>query len=219
MTEKRIHDAFAEIKADDALKQKTLQAVCQKSAPQKHFPLRLVVSAVIVLAALFGSILSYTIPVYAISVDDAASVELKVNMYQRVVSVQTYGSSCNTSAIANMSYEDAVNAILADKSDLTNVVITVAGGSSAGCQKMVETLKTCKGQCMGNAVYEIADEDVISEAGRYNMSMGKYKAYLLLKEKDSSITIEQVQNMTMQEIHQMTGQCSEGMGQMKGKKN
>lgn len=213
MTDNSIKEAFNEIKADDALKQKTIDTVLAKTN-QRPFPMKMVLTAALILITVIGGIFSYTTPVYAISLDDTSSIELHVNMYQRVVSVTSY-SSTGTVSVTNMDYQDAVEKILNDASwSSQNVTITIAGNNQAGCQKMAENLQNCSSQCMGSASYITADADTIAQAKACGMSLGKYKAYLLLKEADPTITLEQAQNMTMQEIHQMISKCA-GMGQMK----
>ena len=221
MTEDKIRKAFDEIKADDALKQKTVNAVMARTPAKKRMPMKMILTAAALIIAAFAGIFSYTTPVYAISLDDTASIELHINMYQRVVSVSTYdGTSTASYSVANMSYTDAVQEILSSSEwNNANVVITIAGGNQAGCEKMMSTLQSGSMQCMANAAYATADTSLLQEAQNNGMSLGKYKAYLMLKELDSSVTVDQVQQMTMQEIHQYIRSCKgmngKGMSRMK----
>lgn len=213
MTENKIKEAFQEIKADDTLKQHTLDTILSKQTKKKPFPTKLVLTTVLLLLTAVGGIFSYTVPVYAISLDEEASVELHVNMYQKVVSVSTYDTTLTTS-VNNMGYTEAVTTLLdSDLFSNNNVVITVAGNNEEGCQKMIQNLQHCSNTCMANASYNTADSEMIAQAKECDMSLGKYKMYLILKEMDPTITLEEAQNMTMQEMHQRMGK---GMGKMMG---
>jgi hypothetical protein len=212
MNDRQIKEAFEEVKVDDAFKQKTINTILKKTSVKKPFPMRMVLTAAVLLFTMIGGIFSYTIPVYAISLDDTTSVELQVNLYNKVVSVSTYDSSSVPASVTNMDYTEAVTAILESESFSNNTVITVAGNNQAGCQKMIENLQNCKGSmCMSNASYNTADSTMIAQAKEYGMSLGKYKMYLMLKEMDPTFTIEQAQTMTMQEIHQ---RMNKGMGKV-----
>ena len=76
MTEDQIRKAFDEIKADDALKQKTVNAVIERTPAKKRMPRKMILTAAALIIAALAGIFSYTTPVYAISLDDTASVEL-----------------------------------------------------------------------------------------------------------------------------------------------
>lgn len=91
-------------------------------------------TALLLLTAV-GRIFSYTVPVHAISLDEDASAELHVNMYQKVVSVSTYDTAMTTS-VNNMGYTEAVTIILdSDLFSNNNVVITVAGKTRKAVRK------------------------------------------------------------------------------------
>ena len=48
-----------------------------------------------------------------------------------------------------------------------------------------------------------SSSDTVSEAHGHGMSVGKYQTYLLLRELDPGITVEDIQGMTMREIYQL----------------
>ena len=216
MTENQIKEAFHEIKADDTLKQQTLKAIFSKKKKKRPSLTKLVLTTALLLIAGVGGIFSYTVPVYAISLDEDASIELYVNMYQKVVSVTTYDTTLTTS-VNNLGYTEAVTSILySNQFSYKNVVITVAGNDREGCQKMIQNLQHCNQNCMANASYNTADNEMIAQAKECDMSLGKYNIYLMLKETDPTITLEEAQNMTMQEMHQKMGK---GMGKMMTQSN
>lgn len=216
MTENQIKEAFHEIKADDTLKQQTLKAIFSKQTKKRPFLTKLVLTTALLLIAGVGGIFSYTVPVYAISLDEDASIELYVNMYQKVVSVTTYDTTLTTS-VNNLGYTEAVTSILdSNQFSYKNVVITVAGNDQEGCQKMIQNLQHCNQNCMANASYNTVANEMIAQAKECDMSLGKYNIYLMLKETDPTITLEEAQNMTMQEMHQRMGK---GMGKMMTQSN
>ena len=216
MMKNQIKEAFNEIKADDTLKQQTLNTILSKQTKKRPFPTKLVLTTALLLITAVGGIFSYTVPVYAISLDEDASVELHVNMYQKVVFVSTYDTTLTTS-VNNMGYTEAVTSILdSDLFSNNNVVITVAGNDQEGCQKMIQNLQHGNNNCMANASYNTAGNEMIAQAKECDMSLGKYKIYLMLKEMDPTITLEEAQNMTMQEMHQKMGK---GMGKMMTQSN
>jgi len=216
MTENQIKEAFHEIKADDTLKQQTLKAIFSKQTKKRPSLTKLVLTTALLLIAGVGGIFSYTVPVYAISLDEDASIELYVNMYQKVVSVTTYDTTLTTS-VNNLGYTEAVTSILdSNQFSYKNVVITVAGNDQEGCQKMIQNLQHCNQNCMANASYNTVANEMIAQAKECDMSLGKYNIYLMLKETDPTITLEETQNMTMQEMHQKMGK---GMGKMMTQSN
>lgn len=216
MTENQIKEAFHEIKADDTLKQQTLKAIFSKQTKKRPSLTKLVLTTALLLIAGVGGIFSYTVPVYAISLDEDASIELYVNIYQKVVSVTTYDTTLTTS-VNNLGYTEAVTSILdSNQFSYKNVVITVAGNDQEGCQKMIQNLQHCNQNCMANASYNTATNEMIAQAKECDMSLGKYNIYLMLKETDPTITLEETQNMTMQEMHQKMGK---GMGKMMTQSN
>lgn len=209
MNKERIREAFEDIKADDALKQKTLKAVMQDNTAAKKRMYRMILSAAVILIAVTAGIFSYTMPVYAISLDDTSSIELQVNIYDKVVGFSAYDAAdASLSTVENQNYTDAVQQIMTAKRwQNASVVITVAGGSQQKCENMISSLQNCSMQCMQKATYVTADSGLLQASRQAGMSLGKYKAYLLLKETDPSVTIEEVQQMTMHEIHQKLRMC------------
>lgn len=105
-----------------------------------------------------------------------------------------------------MGYVKAVKALL-DSYLFSNssVVITVSEDNQKNCQKIIQNLQHCNNTRMANTSYNTADSEMIVQARECDMSFGKYKMYLMLKEIDPTITLEEAKNMTMQEMHQRMG--------------
>lgn len=96
----KIKSAFEEIKADDALKEKTLNAVMEKTNKRVRFPLKHIIAAVSAAAILAASGMTawaYCFqPVDYVSVDGSVNVELGINRLDRVISVESYNEPVST---------------------------------------------------------------------------------------------------------------------------
>lgn len=211
----RIHDAFDAVHADRQLKESTKEylfehvyAKKKRSAPR---PLRYAAAVCCVLLVLaFGSAGVYNIPVATISVDVNPSVEMKVNMMDRVVDIICFNSEAEkiTSdlSLKNMKYEEAVTTLLDSEKDAgylgsdAAVDISVSGSSESRCSKISETINNCTSEGYGSVHCSHATEEEAKGAEEAGLSIGKYRAYLELKELDPEITVGDIRNMSMREI-------------------
>lgn len=228
--EQRLKDAFDEVHADDMLVEKTkAQVIAQMQRqpvaeaackPKRRLVRRLVpLAACLLLACVFafGGHQVYFTPAAAISVDVNPSIELGVNQFDRVISVDAYNSDgeqlASTLDVKNMGYEQAVEKILEDPviermmargEDLT---FSVASDDGARSSSMLSVLESCTSGYKNTSCHEVSSEevDVAHECG---LSFGKYCAFLEAQNYDSSLTVDDAQNMTMNELHD----CIEGHG-------
>lgn len=96
----KIKSAFEEIKADDAIKERTFNAVMEKANKKVRFPLKHVIAAVsaaVILTASGMTAWAYCFqPVDYVSVDSSVNVELGINRLDRVVSVECYDEPVST---------------------------------------------------------------------------------------------------------------------------
>ena len=213
----RIQTAFDQVQASDALKAQTKQAIYRKTngyGQEKARVSRLAAGFLVLLLAISGYF-SYTIPVAAISMDINPSIELEVNLYDRVITAQGYNDA-GTAVVEelnlnNMAYLDAINAILANEQMLAylnrdNLLeITVVSGS----EKKNATME----QCISSET-EIASEHIhcsdnreeIDQAHAAGLSCGKYRVFLQLQELYPELTPEDVQDLSMKELQKMLGQ-------------
>lgn len=90
----KIKSAFEEIKADNVLKQKTLNAVTEKTNKKVHYSVKHILAAAcaaVILAASGTTAWAYCFkPVDYVSVDGSVTVELGVSRLDRVVSIESY---------------------------------------------------------------------------------------------------------------------------------
>lgn len=208
--DKQIKEAFDRIHAPDALKQETLEAVMARRSQRKsHTRLLRMAMACLAVVMLAGGYLSYALPVAAVSIDINPSVELQVNLYNRVVGVQGYNPDGEALAeavsVTNWNYADAVEEILSRLEALVEaggvVEITVASGSQSRAEEMEGCISQTTG-VSGSQIY-CMDSHHQEEAHEAGLSLGKYRVYLELLEQYPELTVEQVQDMTMEELHHL----------------
>lgn len=210
----RIKDAFAQVRAEKALKEKTKAFLREKTggyAQRKKAVTygRLVPALACLVIVLLGGYWLYFIPTAAISIDVNPSIELSVNRFDKVVSVHAYNDDgqalADTLQVKYMDYTAAVEQVL--QSDVISellandavVSIGVIGGNDDQTRRVLTGVETCAaGQ--RNAYCYCAHPDEVEAAHVAGLSYGKYQAFLELQALDPTITVEEVQNMTMREI-------------------
>ena len=113
-----------------------------------------------------------------------------------------------------MDYSDALESLLADQemevylSDNADVVLTVAGNSDSQNSQILETVESCASG-YENIHCHSGDTEEIHHAHDAGLSFGKYQAYLTLKELLPSVTLEEVQDMTMSQIRELIQEYSQ----------
>lgn len=220
----RIYDAFDAVHAENQLKDSTkeylFENVYSKKRSRSQRPIRYAAAVCCALLIfIFGSAGVYNVPVATISVDVNPSVEMKINLLDRVIDVVCLNSDAEevTSdlSLANMKYEKAVTTLLDSEkeagyleSDAT-VDIAVAGNSESRCNKISQNISTCTAQGYGNVNCSQATEEEVKAADEAGLSVGKYRAYLELKKLDPNVTVEDVKNMSMRQIRDKIEALSE----------
>ena len=114
----KVREAFEQIHADADLKQKTKDALAKRLSNKRRMPVGRVplTAAFACMAALVlatGIYFSYTTPVAAVSIDVNPSIELQVNLFDRVISVQGYNEEgtklAESLSVENMNYTEAID--------------------------------------------------------------------------------------------------------------
>lgn len=213
---KQIQTAFDTIHADDALKQRTLDYLTQTIYQKNHRPVShrrvapVLAACLLIVLCLSGSWLYFT-PTAYISVDIIPSLELGINRFDRVISVDAYnedGSAlADTLDLRNLDYRDALDEIVNDGTldaylESGVLSLTVAGESESQCDEIYQVMEDCSAG-RGNIQCHIGSAESVAEAHGHGMSVGKYRAYLVLQELNPDVTPEEVQGMTMREIYQL----------------
>lgn len=212
----RLKETFGAIHAEEELKEKTKEfVICQTKDWKKHrhFNIRRFIPAMACLLFLliaFGSYHLYFIPTSAISIDINPSLELEINRFDKVISVKGYNTDGEKLAavldVRFLKYTEAVERILNNESIISyldgdeELSITVVSSDEIRCERMLSDIKHCaEGR---EKVYchtaSAENADIAHAAG---LSCGKYRSYLELKALDPDITVDEVQGMTMKEIH------------------
>lgn len=213
----KLKAAFDQVRAEEELKERTKEYLSEKvyarkkkrTSPLRNFAAAAACALLVFLAG--GSYLYFT-PTAYISVDVNPSLELGINRFDRIVSVTGYNEDGKALAdsldLKYMDYSDALEALLADQdmevylSDNADVVLTVAGKSESQSSQILETVESCVSD-HENVHCHSGDTEEIHHAHNAGLSFGKYQAYLTLKKLDPSVTLEEIQDMTMSQIREL----------------
>lgn len=207
------------IQASKELKESTLRYLetqrMKKSRGGRTHGMRYVLAAVcLFLLFTAGGYSVYIRPVSYISIDINPSIEMGINRFGRVVSAKAYNADgqmlLRQVSLKNVSYVQAIdlllegersNGFLRDDSLLVFTVISDQADVILSDLDADEALRN----------YELltytSDTACMEEAHRYEMSFGKYRAYLELAQYDEDVTVEECDKMSMREIHNRIESC------------
>ncbi len=215
---KRIKEAFDNIHAEEELKMKTkafLLSKTQKAVKSKWIPHKRLIPVLACLVFLFfgfGGYWFYFTPAATISIDVNPSIELGVNRFDKVVSIEGYNEDgrkfANSLDIKYMNYEEAVQkildsdsiAVLLSQNEL--LTITVVGPDEKRCEKILSDMEDCTTE-HANTYCHCATSAEVAAAHEAGLSYGKYKAFLELQAVNPNLTPEDIQDMTMKEIQDL----------------
>lgn len=219
----RMKDAFDGVHAEEALKEKTREYLYKKTngySKKKvfHHGFRYGLSAVACALLIFiGGNWLYFTPTAEISIDINPSIELSVNRFDRVISVNGYNEDGDILAeqldIKFADYTEAIDEVMKNEkiADLLSgdavMTIAVVGGGETQSQRILSGVKQCTADRKNTYCY-CAQKDEVEHAHEMGLSYGKYKAYLELRELNPDITAEEVTEMTMREIRDLIAELS-----------
>ena len=219
----RLQDAFDKIHAEPELKSHTMEFLANNT--NKYRKRRLLSSKrLIATAACFILLLSagmgysvYLTPTFAISIDINPSIELGINRFDKVVSVETYNEDgyavMSAMDVYYLDYKDALGLILADKGMKEYMVqdqliaVTVFGRNEDKNNEMLDDVAACTAS-YANVHCSSGNSKEVAAAHEAGMSFGKYKAFLELQALDPDITAEDIQGLTMRQIWDMIDELS-----------
>ena len=221
--DEKIKIAFDNVHAEEKLKSRTKEFVAQRtngySRAKNTYYKRLIPAMACFVLVILGGYWLYFTPVVAISVDINPSMELGVNRFDKVVSINGYNEDGEKLAdsldIKYLDYTEAVRQII--ESDTVSVLLSndgiltlgVIGSDDSRSEAVLKELESCTAGKTNTYCY-CADRDELSEAHNVGLSYGKYRAYLELQALDPNITPEEVQQMTMREIRDLIDKMSAG---------
>ena len=221
-----LKSAFDQIHAEPELKQNTLDFLSEKvyrsekdsssetiSGKKRRQPaafVRIAAAAACLLLFLCGggSYLYFT-PTAYISIDINPSLELGVNRFDRIISVEGYNDDGTALAaslnIRFLDYQDAIEQLLEDEtvesylSGDAVMSLTVAGKSESQSSTILENVESCVSD-RENVRCHSGDVTEMHDAHECGMSFGKYQVFLRLQELDPAITADDVRDLSMREI-------------------
>lgn len=214
-----IRNSMKEIKASEELKADTLRYLKEqrnvRSIPAVHHFARYVfVAACLLLALGLGGYSVYRRPVSYISIDVNPSIELGINRFERVVSVNAYNEDgqdvLKSASLKNIPYEEAIKKLLSDEfysGFLTKDSVLVFTVISDSPDTMIEEINEGGAGLMYRAKMYISDMDCLEEAHQHDMSFGKYRAYQELAQYDETVTVEDCHGMSIGEIQNRIDGC------------
>ena len=214
--EKIFKESLDEIRADDRLTARTKDYLAQQIHQKKRQPrpaLRAAAAAacLLILVSAGGAWL-YLTPAAYISIDINPSLELGINRFDRVVSVESFNDDGEDLAeqldIRYMDYNDALEQLLSEQAVQAYLTegafmsVTVACGNDAKSSQILENVESCTAG-HSNISCHSANIEEMHEAHSAGLSLGKYRAYLELKSLDPSITIDEIRSLSMREIRNL----------------
>lgn len=214
----RIKKAFGQVHAEETLKDSTMAYLENKTrgytrAKAGKRPLYAYAAAcACLLLTLLGGRWLYFIPTAEISVDINPSIELSINRFDRVISVNAFNRDgqelsnaldvkfkAYTAAVEEILNDDRVAALLSMEEILT---FTVTGPNETQSSRILSNVEAYTAR-HGNAYCYIASAEEVAMAHECGLSHGKYRAFLEVQSLDPDITPEDIQDMTMREIRDL----------------
>ncbi len=225
MTDK-IKRAFGEVRAPDELKADALEFVTRKSrrASKTRALCGIIITAAAALALFvgLGTARLYFTPVSVISIDVNPSVELGVNRFERVISVEGFGEDGKVLArkldVRYKNYEDALSEIL-DGEDFANylsesetVVISVVNFEDGEQSALIAENVEAQTAGAENIYCHHSRYEDVAAAHSQGLSYGKYLAFLEAKEDNPQLTVDDIKGLSMHELHELTHHSDEQDG-------
>lgn len=226
MIENKIKVAFNEIHAEQSLKQETKQFIYNKIYNNdkvenkdyyKNRYNRKIVKRISAVACCIVMLLgasgyyTYNTPAAVISFDINPSIELEVNIFDKIINVTSYNSEgqsiIDEICLKNKNYIIAINELLRNEKIISflqsgnNVDILVAGKDENKSNKMRICLLSETGLADENI--HCSNWDNMATAHSEGVSCGKYHLYLQLQSENPDITIEDIKSLSMKEIKEM----------------
>lgn len=215
--EKALRKSLDEIRAEEKLKVRTKEYLSQQIYQNKRRSrpaLRAAAAAAACLLTVLsaGGVWLYLTPTAYISIDINPSLEFGINRFDRVVSVESFNDDGQDLAeqldIRYMDYSNALEQLLSEQTVQTYLAdgafmsVTVACSDDEKSSQILENVESCTtGQ--SNISCHSANMEEINEAHSAGLSVGKYRAYLELKELDPSVTIDDIRDLSMREIRDL----------------
>lgn len=218
----RLKAAFSQVQAGEDLKEKTRSFLEERTRGYTRRrgifcqPAFSAIACLLFLVA--GGHWLYFTPTARISIDVNPSIELDINRFDKVVSVDAYNDDgkelADSLQIRFMGYKEAVDQILENErvtallSDNEVLTITVIESNGEQSVRILSDIESSTARHQNTYCYS-ADSKEVAPAHGHGLSCGKYRAYLEVQKVYPEITPEQIQDMTMGEIQELMNSGSE----------
>lgn len=209
----KIRSSLDCIIASEELKTETVRSVTAAMRKKtRPIPTRYATTLAACLAAVLvlGGLGMYFTPVSTISVDINPSLELSLNRFDRVIGTKSFNEDGETLLSAvflqHKQYEDALTLLLtcdtAEKflMDDAEVSITVLSHTDAHSTEMLQHIAECNSITNANVYCHSGRRQSVEAAHHAHLSLGKYEAYLALRALDSTVTENDIRDLSMREI-------------------
>ena len=219
----KIKAAFNAIRAGEELKSGAQTYIAQKThnytahKVRNHRKVISAAAAACAALALFAGIKLYFTPTTHINIDINPSLDLGINRFDRVVSVNALNDDgkklAETLDIKFAAYDEALRRILDNKSveallsENEIMTVTVIETNTAQSANILSATKACASDYSNVHCHSASSEDAAAAHG-LGLSYERYLAYLELHALDPDITPEKIQSMTMREIRELTAQLT-----------
>lgn len=221
----RLREAFDSVRAEPELKDHTRSFLAQKTRGYRTRPAspgRRLIPAMACLFCLLvglGGAKLYFTPTSVISVDINPSLELGVNRFDRVISVEGRNEDGEALAqVLDLRFLDCSQAISTLLSDPTVagylaedevLSLSVVGSDPDQTQELLATLEHCTAGRRNTYCCAVPMEEV-SQAHSHGLSYGKYRLFLQAQALDPTLTPQDVQGMTVRELQDWISAHSSG---------
>lgn len=150
-----------------------------------------------------------------ISIDINPSIELNINRFDKVISIDSYNDDgvelVNALDIKFMNYKSAIDEILNTEMITKNFVnnetlsIVVVGKDEQKSKEMYDNIQNNMSEKQ-NVCCDMGNFNEVNEAHQAGLSVGKYRAYLELQSMNENVTIDDVKGLTMSQIRDCINQ-------------
>lgn len=228
-------EAFDNIKAESQLKDNTYDYLQNEILKRKqksrliHFP-KFIYSAIACIILFGFSIKGYSIyfeEISFVSIDVNPSIELSLNRFDRVISIEAYNDEgikiLNSVNVKNKVYNDALEILIKDEllnkyiNDNSYIAFTVQSADAEKESLLLNGVQHCGNNFIvahnqqANVEYLAIDNDLRQEAHHYGISVGKYQAILELQQVNPNATIEEYKYNSIKEVKTQTSMCKQNM--------
>lgn len=224
MKSDRLKEAFHKLHAEEELKKHTAEYIFQRThgyRKNKIVPygkLAAVIACCLLLAAGWEGYSAYFTKTSVISIDINPSIELSINPFGKVISVETYNEDgylvISSVDVRFKDYREALRQIFSSESMAQYlaqdylIAITVFETDERKNQEILTNLTSCTAS-YGNICCASGSPEEAAAAHAKGMSFGKYKAFLELQSLDPDISAEEVKGLTMRQIRDFINKLSD----------